>query len=72
MRLEIRVQEQQSFFSFPAGVAQELSQTLCHTSRLPYAVLENVVDLILRDQKDVRRVVYDLSPSSNYSGIEWQ
>ena len=50
--------------------ASERSQT--YAARLPYDVMENVVDLIQRDQPDVRRVVYDLTPSSNYSGIEWQ
>ena len=51
---------------------QSSERVQAYAARLPYDVLENVVDLILRDQKDVRRVVYDLSPSSNYSGIEWQ
>jgi len=47
-------------------------RTQAYAARLPYDVMENVVELILRDQKNVCRVVYDLSPSSNYSGIEWQ
>ena len=50
--------------------ASERSQT--YAARLPYDVMENVVDLILRDLKQVRRVVYDLTPSANFSGIEWQ
>ena len=50
--------------------ASERSQA--YAARLPYDVVENVTELILRDQKAVRRVVYDLTPSSSYSGIEWQ
>ena len=41
-------------------------------ARLPYDVVENVTDFILRDQKSVCRVVYDLTPSDSFSGIEWQ
>ena len=50
--------------------ASERSQT--YAARLPYDVMENVVELILRDLPQVGRVVYDLTPSENYSGVEWQ
>ena len=43
-----------------------------YAARLPYDVMENVTDLILRDQKSVCRVTYDLTPVYNYSGVEWQ
>ena len=43
-----------------------------YAARLPYDVMENVVDLIQRDLPQVRRVVYDLTPGANYSGVEWQ
>ena len=47
-------------------------RTQACAARLPYDLVENVVDRILRSQPEVRRVVYDLTPSSNYAGIEWQ
>lgn len=50
--------------------ASERVQT--YAARLPYDVMENVVDLILRDLPQVRRVAYDLTPSASYSGVEWQ
>ena len=50
--------------------ASERSQA--YAARLPYDVIENVVDLIRRDLPQVRRVVYDLTPGANYSGVEWQ
>ena len=50
--------------------ASERSQA--YAARLPYDVMENVVDLIQRDLPQVRRVVYDLTPSANYTGVEWQ
>jgi len=31
-----------------------------------------VVERIMREQPEVQRVVYDLTPSSNYTGVEWQ
>ena len=43
-----------------------------YAARLPYDVMENVTDLILRDQKSVCRVIYDLTPVHNYSDVEWQ
>ena len=62
--------ESQSVICLRAVQGSERNQA--YAARLPYDVSENVVDLILRDQKSVCRVVYDLTPSSNYSGIEWQ
>lgn len=62
--------ESQSVICLRAVQGGERSQA--YAARLPYDVMENVVDLIMRDQKSVCRVVYDLTPSSNYSGIEWQ
>lgn len=47
-------------------------QSLAHAARLPYDVTENTVSRILETVPGVRRVVYDLTPSSNYTGIEWQ
>ena len=49
--------------------ASERSQA--YAARLPYDVMENTVDLILRDLPQVRRIVYDLTPGANYSGVEW-
>ena len=49
-----------------------VEQSLAHAARLPYDVTENTVSRILQEVKGVRRVVYDLTPSNNYSGIEWQ
>ncbi len=43
-----------------------------HASRLPYDLLEAVTDRILRECPEVQRVVYDLTPSFHYAGIEWQ
>ena len=48
----------------------ELNQA--YAARLPYDVMENATRRILETLPDVRRVVYDLTPSSNYAGIEWQ
>ncbi len=50
--------------------ASERSQS--YAARLAYDVMENVVDGILRDLPQVRRMVYDLTPSANYAGVEWQ
>ncbi|NLD83679.1 MAG: GMP synthase (glutamine-hydrolyzing), partial [Clostridiales bacterium] len=46
--------------------------SLAYAARLPYEVTENTVERILRELPQVRRVVYDLTPSGNYAGIEWQ
>ncbi|MBR3741786.1 MAG: hypothetical protein IKN04_15250 [Clostridia bacterium] len=43
-----------------------------YAARLPYDVMENVTDLILRDQKSVCRVTYDLTPVNTLSDVEWQ
>lgn len=51
---------------------QATERSLAYAARLPYEVTENTVERILREQKKVSRVVYDLTPSSNYAGIEWQ
>ena len=50
--------------------ASERSQA--YAARLPYDVMENIVDLIRRDLPTVSRVVYDLTPSANFAGVEWQ
>ena len=47
-------------------------QNLAFAARLPYDVVENTTRRILETLPDVRRVVYDLTPSSNYTGVEWQ
>ena len=41
-------------------------------ARLPYDLLEKVVQLIRERVPQVRRVVYDLTPSSNYKAVEWR
>lgn len=43
-----------------------------YAARLPYDLLERVTDRILRERPEVARVVYDLSPSTRASGVEWQ
>ena len=50
--------------------ASERSQA--YAARLPYDLMENVTDQVMHARPEVRRVVYDLTPSSNYVGIEWQ
>lgn len=62
--------ETKSVICLRAVHASERSQT--YAARLPYDVMEAVVEKILREQKDVRRVVYDLTPSGNYAEVEWQ
>ena len=51
---------------------QTTEQKRFYSARLPYDVVENVTDIILQTQKSVCRVVYDLTPSATFSGIEWQ
>ena len=51
---------------------QATERSLAYAARLPYEVTENTVERILREEPKVRRVIYDLTPSSNYAGIEWQ
>lgn len=46
--------------------------TLAHAARLPYELLETVTTRILKECPDVHRVVYDMTPSTHYAGIEWQ
>ena len=62
--------EEKSVICLRAVHAAERS--LSYAARLPYDVMENVTDLILRDQKSVCRVTYDLTPAYKYSGVEWQ
>ena len=45
---------------------------LAHAARLPYDLLERATERILQERPEVARVVYDLSPSSRASGVEWQ
>ena len=47
-------------------------QSLAYAARLPYDVTEAAVEQIMRSVPQVRRVVYDLTPSTHYAGIEWQ
>ena len=47
-------------------------RTQAYVPRLPYDLMEAVVDRVMRERPEVRRVVYDLTPSSNYVGVEWQ
>ena len=49
-----------------------MERSLAFAARLPYEVTENTVDRIMKELPQVRRVMYDLTPSSNYAGIEWQ
>ncbi len=62
--------EEQSIICLRAVHAGDRSAS--YAARLPYDVMENVTDLILRDQKSVCRVTYDLTPVTNYSDVEWQ
>ncbi len=43
-----------------------------YAARIPYDLLERVTERLLRERLEVARVVYDLSPSSRYTGVEWQ
>ena len=61
--------EEKSVICLRAVQAAESSRT--YAARLPYDVMETVTDLILRDQKSVSRVTYDLTPAFKYSGVEW-
>ena len=47
-------------------------RSLAYAARLPYEVTENTVERIMHLLPQVKRVIYDLTPSSNYAGIEWQ
>lgn len=43
-----------------------------YAARMPYDLLERVTERILDELPEVVRVVYDLSPSTHHSGVEWQ
>ncbi len=43
-----------------------------YAARLPYDVVEAVVEKAMEQRPEVRRVVYDLTPSRSYTGVEWQ
>ena len=47
-------------------------QSMAYAARLPYDVMEAVVERVRNERPEVSRVVYDLTPSSNYAGVEWQ
>lgn len=47
-------------------------RSLAYAARLPYEVTENTVERIMQSLPKVKRVIYDLTPSTNYAGIEWQ
>ncbi len=47
-------------------------QNMAYAARLPYDVVESTTKRILETLPHVKRVVYDLTPSNNYAGIEWQ
>ena len=47
-------------------------RTQAYAARLPHDLMEAVVERVMRERPEVRRVVYDLTPSSNYVGVEWQ
>ena len=62
--------EEKSIICLRAVHAVDRSRS--YAARLPYDVMENVTDLILRDQKSVCRVTYDLTPVNTFSDVEWQ
>ncbi len=45
---------------------------LAYAARLPYDTLESVVSQITFKHPEIHRIVYDLTPSNHYRGIEWQ
>lgn len=45
---------------------------LAYAARLPYDTLESVVSQITAKHPEIHRIVYDLTPSNHYQGIEWQ
>lgn len=49
---------------------QSSDHNQAYAARLPYEVSENTVEKILSACPQVRRVVYDLTPSSRYAGAE--
>jgi len=42
-----------------------------YAARLPYDLLERIVERIMRTRPEVRRVLYDLTPGKGYCGAEW-
>ena len=63
-------EEENAVICLRAVHASERSQA--YAARLPYDVMETVVERAMRERPEVIRVVYDLTPSNNYAGIEWQ
>lgn len=53
-----------------AANAVETAQA--YAARLPYDLLERVMDRICRERPEVSRVVYDLTSYSRNHGVEWQ
>ena len=51
---------------------QAIDQTYAMPARLPYDLLERVTERIITQMPQVRRVLYDQTPSSNFSRIEWR
>ena len=51
---------------------QSTDAPLAYAARLPYDLLERVTESILRKRPEVTRVVYDLTPSTRKTGVEWQ
>ena len=50
---------------------QVSERTQAYAARLPYEVTENTVERVMNACPSVKRVVYDLTPSNHYMGIEW-
>ena len=50
---------------------QVSERTRAYAARLPYEVTENTVERVMDACPSVKRVVYDLTPSNHYTGIEW-
>ena len=46
--------------------------SLAYAARLPYDLLERVMERICRERPEVSRVVYDLTSYSRNNGVEWQ
>jgi len=46
--------------------------TQAYAARLPYDLLERVMERIRRERPEVSRVVYDLTGYSRYNDVEWQ
>ena len=54
------------------AAAEQEKKSAALAARLPYDLLDKVVQLIRERVPQVRRVVYDLTPSSNYKAVEWR